>query len=69
MSYRALFVKDRGAQRLPNLEDHTSQQQLRYDQYGEVITIKQSPFNNQEASGVGDGEASENSAVQVGRYP
>ena len=63
MSYRALFVKDSGAQRLPNLEDHTSQQQLRYDQYGEVITTEQRRFKNREASDVDDGDASEHSAV------
>ena len=63
MSYRALFVKDSGAQRFPNLGDHTSQQQLRYDQYGEVITIEQSPLKDREASDVGDGDASEHFAV------
>ena len=63
MSYRAPFVKDSGAQSLPKLEDHTSQQQLRYDQYGEVITMEQRPFKIREASDVGDGDASEHIAV------
>lgn len=63
MSYRALFVKDSGAQRLPNIRDHKSQQQLRYDQYGEVITMEQRSFKNSETNNMDDRNASEHFAV------
>lgn len=63
MSYRALFVKESGAQRLPNIKDHKSQQQLHYDQYGEVITMEQRSFNNAEAGNMRDRDPGEQFAV------
>ena len=63
MSYRALFVKDSGVQRHPNIKDHKSQQQLRYDQYGKVITMEQRSSKNSEASNMDDRDGSEHFAV------
>ena len=49
MSYRALFVKDSGAQRLPIIKGHTSHQQLRYDNYGETIPLEEVFFQHFES--------------------
>lgn len=63
MSYRALFVQDNGARRLPNVKDNTSQQRLRYNQYGEEITMEQTSFQKSKASNVEAHDESEPSVV------